>query len=158
MKFNFGTNTLLGPFSWLLKAYPNYFNVHDEEITKIYDDSNKAVNEFIHDEGFNGFVLEKKESSSIEKNNKVKSYNKFLNPLTLSKAYDFALKAYGANCGEIVDGDLSHLRPKSWHWIKSNIDVTELKKRFNTLDYSMSRDTVRQDSLGQKELIHLYSI
>lgn len=72
--------------------------------------------------------------------------------------YNFALKAYGSNCGEIVDGDLSHLRPKSWHWIKSNIDVTELKKRFNTLDYSMSRDTVRQDSLGQKELIHLYSI
>lgn len=72
--------------------------------------------------------------------------------------YDFALKAYGSNCGGIVGGDLSHLRPKSWHWIKSNIDVTELKKRFNTLDYSMSRDTVRQDSLGQKELIHLYSL
>ena len=26
--------------------------------------------------------------------NKVKSYNKFLNPDTLSKAYDFALKAH----------------------------------------------------------------
>ena len=26
--------------------------------------------------------------------NKVKSYNKFLNPKTLSKAYDFALKAH----------------------------------------------------------------
>ena len=26
--------------------------------------------------------------------NKVKSYNKFLNPETLSKAYDFALKAH----------------------------------------------------------------
>ena len=69
-----GKGRRVNSFSWLLKAYPNYFNVHDEEITKIYDDSNKAVNEFIHDEGFNGFVLEKKESSSIEKNNKVKSY------------------------------------------------------------------------------------
>lgn len=70
---------------------------------------------------------------------------------------DFALKAYGSNCGNIVVDNLDALRPKSWHFIKSNIDVTLLKKRFNLLDYSMSKDTVRQDSLGQKELIYLYS-
>jgi len=69
---------------------------------------------------------------------------------------DFALKAYGSHCGEIVDLDLSKLRPKSWHWIKSNIDVDKLKKRFKKLDYSMSEDTVRQDSIGQQELIFLY--
>jgi len=70
---------------------------------------------------------------------------------------DFALKAYGSNCGKIIIEDLDALRPKSWHFIKSNIDVILLKKRFNLLDYSMSTDTVRQDSLGQKELIYLYS-
>jgi hypothetical protein len=71
---------------------------------------------------------------------------------------DFALKAYGSNCGEIKDESLNTLRPKSWHWIKSNIDVELLKKRFRTMDYSISKDTVRQDSLGQQELIHLYKL
>ncbi len=71
---------------------------------------------------------------------------------------DFVLKAYGANCGEIVDKNLDILRPKSWHWIKSNIDIELLKNRFNHLDYSMSKDTVRQDSLGQQELIYLYKL
>ena len=49
-----------------------------------------------------------------------------------------------------------NLRPKSWHWIKSNIDIEMLKKRFNSLDYSISNDTVRQDSIGQQEVIYLY--
>ena len=57
---------------------------------------------------------------------------------------------------EDIDPDLNSLRPKSWHWIKSNINIELLKKRFNELDYSISKDTVRQDSLGQQELIYLY--
>jgi len=69
---------------------------------------------------------------------------------------DFALKAYGSHCGQIIVKDLKNLRPKSWHWIKSNIDLRELKQRFRSLDYSMSTDTVRQDSIGQQELIYLY--
>jgi hypothetical protein len=69
---------------------------------------------------------------------------------------DFALRAYGSNCGHIVDSHLNNLRPKSWHWIKSNIDIDVLKKRFTCLDYSISKDTVRQDSIGQQELIFLY--
>ena len=69
---------------------------------------------------------------------------------------DFVMKAYGSNCGEIVETDLMNLRPKSWHWIKSNIDIEMLKKRFNSLDYSISKDTVRQDSIGQQEVIYLY--
>ena len=71
---------------------------------------------------------------------------------------DFAMKAYGSNCGEIVDKELHLLRPKSWHWIKSNIDIQLLKNRFQQLDYSISKDTVRQDSLGQQELIYLYKL
>lgn len=69
---------------------------------------------------------------------------------------DFVIKAYGSNCGQIVDKDLKKLCPKSWHWIKSNIEIEELKRRFRNLDYSMSSDTARQDSIGQKELIYLY--
>lgn len=69
---------------------------------------------------------------------------------------DFVIKAYGSNCGEINSKDLELLRPKSWHWIKSKIDVQILKNRFGQLDYSMSKDTVRQDSIGQQELIYLY--
>jgi hypothetical protein len=71
---------------------------------------------------------------------------------------DFAIKAYGSNCGVIKDINLELLRPKSWHWIKSNIDIDLLKQRLRELNYSMSRDTVRQDSLGQQELIHLYKL
>ena len=80
------------------------------------------------------------------------------NQPTPPKNSDFVIKAYGSNCGEIKDTNLEQLRPKSWHWIKSNISIDELKNRFNKLDYSMSKDTVRQDSIGQKELIHLYKI
>jgi len=69
---------------------------------------------------------------------------------------DFVIKAYGANCGEIIDTELQLLRPKSWHWIKANIDIKELIERFNKLDYSISKDTVRQDSIGQQDLIYLY--
>lgn len=69
---------------------------------------------------------------------------------------DFVMKAYGCNCGDIKEDNLNLLRPKSWHWIKSNIDKTELIKRFKTLDFSISKDTVRQDSIGQKEVIYLY--
>lgn len=71
---------------------------------------------------------------------------------------DFVIKAYGGNCGEIIDTELHLLRPKSWHWLKSNIDIELLKSRFRQLDYSMSKDTVRQDSLGQQELIYLYKV
>lgn len=69
---------------------------------------------------------------------------------------DFALLAYGGKCGRIVDTDLDKLRPKSWHFIKSNIDVNILKSRFNDIDYSISEQSVRQNSLGQGELINLY--
>lgn len=71
---------------------------------------------------------------------------------------DFALKAYGSNCGRIVTDNLDKLSPKSWHWISANnIDLVTLINKFKTLDYSISKDTVRQDSLGKGELIKLYT-
>lgn len=69
---------------------------------------------------------------------------------------DFVIKAYGSNCGELKYDNLQILRPKSWHWIKSNIELEKLKTRFKSLDYSISKDTVRQDSIGQQEVIYLY--
>lgn len=69
---------------------------------------------------------------------------------------DFALRAYGGRCGEIIEENLHLLRPKSYHWIKSNISKEELIKRFMSLDYSLSYNTARQNSIGRKELINLY--
>lgn len=78
------------------------------------------------------------------------------NQPTVPKNVDFALKAYGSNCGKIQIINLNKLRPKSWHWIKSNIDCNILIKNFKKIDYKISKDTVRQDSIGRKELVHLY--
>lgn len=72
---------------------------------------------------------------------------------------DFAIRAYGGKCGEIIEEqeNLVILRPKSWHWIKSNIDKNILINRFKILDYTISQDTARQNSIGRGELVTLYS-
>ncbi len=70
---------------------------------------------------------------------------------------DFAIRAYGGKCGEIVDIRLETLRPKSWHWIKSKIHKNTLIERFTSLDYTVSLDTARQNSIGKGELVRLYS-
>ncbi len=75
---------------------------------------------------------------------------------TPPKGASFALRAYGANCGQIYTDNLAQLRPKSYHWIKSIRPQEELIAEFNKLDYSISKDTVRQDSIGRKELVWLY--
>lgn len=70
---------------------------------------------------------------------------------------DFAIRAYGGKIGEIKNENLNELRPKSWHWIKSNIDKTELINTFNKLDYSDSLNTARQNSMGKGEFVRLYN-
>lgn len=70
---------------------------------------------------------------------------------------DFAMRAYGSNIGEIKKEKLDELRPKSWHWFKSNINVNELIDRFRELDYSNSLNTARQNSMGRGELVKLYT-
>lgn len=69
---------------------------------------------------------------------------------------DFAIRAYGSNCGKIVEEGLHTLRPKSWHWIVADRHH-ELIRELSSLDYSVSKDTARQDSLGRAELIYLYN-
>ena len=70
---------------------------------------------------------------------------------------DFAILAYGGKIGKIEKNNLNNLRPKSWHWIKCNIEEKELINRFNKLDYSNGLNTARQNSIGRGELVKLYS-
>ena len=70
---------------------------------------------------------------------------------------DFALRAYGGNIGIIKTECLDMLRPKSWHWLKSNIDKETLIHRFSQLDYSGSLNTARQNSMGRAELVNIYT-
>jgi len=71
---------------------------------------------------------------------------------------DFAIRAYGGKCGEIKLNNLHLLRPKSWHWIKCNINKELLIDRFIHLDYSNSFNTARQNSIGKGELVSLYCV
>jgi predicted RNA methylase len=70
---------------------------------------------------------------------------------------DFAMRAYGGKIGVIEKNNLETLRPKSWHWIKCNIDKNILIERFSQLDYSDSLNTARQNSMGRGELVRLYT-
>jgi hypothetical protein len=78
---------------------------------------------------------------------------------TPPKGANFAIRAYGGKCGEIKESSLDELRPKSWHWIKikKHISLQVLIDKFSKLDYSLSLDTARQNSLGRGELVRLYS-
>tara|TARA_Y100000310_G_C20576536_1_gene760694 strand:- start:215 stop:1063 length:849 start_codon:yes stop_codon:yes gene_type:complete len=67
---------------------------------------------------------------------------------------DFALRAYGGNCGEIST-DVKNIAPRSWHFIQCD-NPTELMNIFKRLDYSISKDTARQDSIGRAELVQIY--
>jgi len=66
------------------------------------------------------------------------------------------MKAYGSNCGEIVTTKLENLRPKSWHWFKCD-NPSELISKLKQLDYSISKDSVRQSSLGKSDLVEIYT-
>lgn len=83
-------------------------------------------------------------------------YTKTEDDLTPPQDADFVVLAYGSNPGQ-VSTDLFKWRPKSVHFIKSQIDKTILAERFNTLDYSCANDSARQSSLCKGDLIRLYS-
>lgn len=79
-------------------------------------------------------------------------------PTPPTEPVDFVIRAYGHKCGEIVTENLDQLRPKSWHWIKCSkgIPVGKLIERFKTLNYNVSLDTARQNSIGKADLVQLY--
>lgn len=70
---------------------------------------------------------------------------------------DFAIRAYGGKCGEIFDTNLEKLCPKACHWIRAKIDKKILADRFASLNYTLSFNTARQNSIGKGELVKLYS-
>ena len=71
---------------------------------------------------------------------------------------DFAIRAYGQQCGQVIQEELYDLRPKSWHFIKvSNIiSKQELLSNLEKIDYSVTTNTARQNSLGKADLVNLY--
>lgn len=69
---------------------------------------------------------------------------------------DFAVRAYGGNCGTI-SYEIKNLAPKSWHFIKAEKDVDYIIKKIKKIDFSFSKDTARQDSVGAKEFVHYYN-
>tara|TARA_B110000483_G_scaffold51474_1_gene63997 strand:- start:1502 stop:2224 length:723 start_codon:yes stop_codon:yes gene_type:complete len=50
-------------FEFLLKKYPEFMSVHDEDFSSTIKDPNKAMNEFINDEGFKNFVVSRRLNS-----------------------------------------------------------------------------------------------
>jgi|LauGreDrversion4_2_1035121.scaffolds.fasta_scaffold21154_3 hypothetical protein len=73
---------------------------------------------------------------------------------------DFAIRAYGGKCGEIIENicinSFKNLNKRGWHFIKSNISKDILISRLKSLNYDLSKNTARQNSLGKAELIDLY--
>lgn len=69
---------------------------------------------------------------------------------------DFVILAYGSKSGQISD-DLTKWKPKSVHFIKSKIDLNELKYRFLNLDFSCANNSARQSSLCKNDLVRLYT-
>ena len=66
-------------FELFMQNEQKFLSVHGQEFTSLYDDPNKAVNEFMNDKGFISFVQQKKISS---KNGLVDSYKLDFKKLT----------------------------------------------------------------------------
>jgi hypothetical protein len=79
---------------------------------------------------------------------------------TVPAGANFAIRAYGGKCGDVTTA-LAGLRPKSWHWIKVSDGFSggsgALIERFKKLDYAISKNTARQNSIGRGELVKLYT-
>jgi hypothetical protein len=93
---------------------------------------------------------------NIIKTSLIHKYWYFINYKDIEKA-DFAIRAYGGRCGDIICSDLKKLNPKGWHFIKSNIDIELLIENLKKLNFVNSTNTARQDSIGKRELVELYT-
>ena len=74
---------------------------------------------------------------------KVKSYNKFLNPSTLNKAYNFAIKAHGDQKRDSGD-------PYAIHPIAVANILTELKLDSATIATGLLHDTIEDTKATYK--------
>lgn len=71
---------------------------------------------------------------------------------------DFAIRAYGGHCGDIIETNLDKLNHKGWHFIKANINKELLIQKIKKLNFIHSTNTARQDSIGKRELVNLYNL
>lgn len=69
-----GQGRRIASLEFLLKRHPRKMNIHDAEFARMYDDPNKAMNEFINDEGFSGLV-EKESKNNPRTGRKVDYYS-----------------------------------------------------------------------------------
>ena len=71
---------------------------------------------------------------------------------------DIVIRRVGVNAGQIIDkSDLKEgFGSESCYWIKSKIDITQLRKKFESLYSHPVNDTANKKSLGKGELIELY--
>lgn len=69
---------------------------------------------------------------------------------------NIAIRAYGGKCGEICKKDFSKLSGKSWHFLKLGIPMENFVKNIESINFSSTFDTARQNSLGRAEFIDLY--
>ena len=83
--------------------------------------------------------------NSNELINKVKSYNKFLNPETLTKAYDFALKAHQNQ--KRISGD-----PYVIHPVAVADILTDLKLDSATIATGLLHDTIEDTHATYKTI------
>ena len=83
--------------------------------------------------------------------NKVKVYNKFLNPERLDKAFNFAVKAHQNQ--KRASGD-----PYSVHPIEVANILTELKLDSATITTGLLHDTIEDTVISKKEITETFGI
>lgn len=100
-------------------------------------------------------LREKKINRQFHKDWQFLSYQKIDNDLKPPTNADFLILAYGSNPGQIST-DLNQWRPKSVHFIKSNINIKILMDRFRSLNFNCANNSARQSSLCKGDLVELY--
>jgi hypothetical protein len=139
--------------SIILPTYHPHFNIIKNK--ELFFNNNSNEDENNNSKNINQkYINNNYNINYINQNNNSKNINIDYNSNNIP---DFAIKAYGSNCGKIFNINLDKLTIKNYHFIKSNIDIDILISNFQQLDYSISKDTVRQDSIGKGELIYIYN-
>ena len=144
-----------------MKLNPYFHLVYDEEI---------PVTKTTFDPPMLGkccFQIWEKKDTKYEPNRILNTHNdwKFLEfsskgtngqPIPPTGA-DFAIRASGNTCGELIENGFETLYPKELHWIQSTIEKDVLIERFKSLNYHQSLFRSRYDSISRMELVKIYA-
>lgn len=104
------------------------------------------------DIGCNFFIFDVKEKE--RKDAKIYSTNDF--SFCRKDDCDFAILRKGWNVGRVLDKDDTHYSDHNKTYIKANISVTDLRKRFETLSYPEAYYTLGSHSLAHNEVVKAY--